>query len=109
MTGEKVPFMLRLLPTPGEKMEDASTVGVFEPELRAELGSEDVEANRFDMEVFVRRYGKEDMEEEGEVGRCLDSIDELPVSACSGALDWFGSSRGFIWPPPASSVVYYAL
>jgi hypothetical protein len=97
------------LAPPGEKTERASIVGVLEPELCPEPGRLDVEAKRFDMELFPRRKGSEAIDDDGEVGLCLGSSCELPVSEYSEALDWFGSSSGFIWPPPAFAVVCYAM
>jgi hypothetical protein len=52
---------------------------VLEP---VELGVErrvEVEAKRFDMEAFARRYGGNAMEEDGEAARCLGRTCEVEI------------------------------
>jgi hypothetical protein len=71
--GENVPPAPFAAP-PGENTLAASAIGVFEPELQFEPGSDDVEAKRFEMLVFARRNGKEAIEAVGDVARCRESV-----------------------------------
>ena len=83
---------------PGENIEEDSAVGVAVPELLPELGREEVEAKRVDIEAFDRLYGKLAREDDGEP-LCLGKMVDSSVSPYSR-----GSFGGFMWPPPASPV-----
>lgn len=54
-----------------------------------------VEAKRFDIDAFVRRYDNDAIDEDGEVGRCRDRICELARPYCGD----LASCGGFmLWP-----------